>query len=187
MKSIYIISLLISTVLFGQNKHPNDIRKIIYDTILSDIQSINSTYINKQIYVDATVPKFDDVEMSPFGVILKSPEYKVDNEFCKILQNTSCVDKIEIDHFKHEKVFQIHDDKAYIDFYGIYAPLDHWFQLIQHTFETMLMENKPENTKVLIPVKHVYFDNNFQIEEHFLYKINLDKDFKINSFQRIKF
>ena len=40
MKSIYIISLLISTVLFGQNKHPNDIRKIIYDTILSDIQSI---------------------------------------------------------------------------------------------------------------------------------------------------
>lgn len=187
MRLLLTITMLCSTLLLGQNFHPNNVRKAVYDTILSDIKTINPMYFKKRIVVDATVGKFDDVVMTTFGVKLADPEYKSDLEFCKILPETSCVEKLEIDQFKHEKVLQNHDDNAYDDFYGIYAPIDHWFEVIQHTFEALLMNEKPKKTTVIIPMKNVYLKNGENIETNYFYKITLDNQFKIIQFQRIKF
>ncbi|RLZ12215.1 hypothetical protein [Faecalibacter macacae] len=190
MSNKKIFGLVLTTLfsmLNAQEIHPNNVRKAVYDSILNDISNNRKIYTIKEIYVDATVNKFDDIEMTSYGVKLSDPEYVNDEEFCKILNNTKCVDKLKIDQFTLSKIYQEHKDEKYTDFYGIYAPLDHWYTVIHHTFQYLLQNDKPQFSSVTIPVKNVYFKNGDVITNHYFYHFDLDKDFKIISFKRINF
>lgn len=184
---LVLLFLLLLNVLNAQEIHPNFVRKAIYDSIIKDINSNKKSYIIKEIYVDATVNKFDDIEMNTYGVQLSDPEYINDDEFCKVLTNVKCVKKIEIDQFSLNKIYQEHNDKEHMDFYGVYAPLDHWYNVIHNTFQYYLQQEKPQYSSVIIPVKNVFFKDAKVITDYFFYQFNLDKDFKITSFQKIKF
>lgn len=182
-----LVFIILFSVLDAQDVHPNKVRKAVYDVILNDVLNLKKSYINKEIYIDATVNKFDDVLMNSYGVQLSDPEYVNDEEFCKILQQSKCVEKLAIDQFTLSKVYQNHKDENYVDFYGIYAPLDHWYSVIHNTFQYLLQNDKPNASTIIIPVKNVYFKNGEIMTNHFFYQFNLDNEFKIKSYQKINF
>lgn len=182
-----LLFILSFTILQGQEIHPNHVRKAVYDIIINDIKEQRKSYNLKEIYIDATVNKFDEVEMTTYGVKLSDPEYINDQEFCKVLNFGKCVDKILIDQFSLSKVYKEHKDQNYVDFYGIYAPLDHWYNVIHNTFQYLLLKDKPQFSTVTIPVKNVFYEDGIEMTRYYFYNFTINKDFKIDSFKMINF
>lgn len=186
LKPLFVFSFFLSSTIFAQKIHPNDIRLEIYNKITNDIKSNLPHYLNKQILIDSSVPKYNDVNISTDGIILRQPEIELKPEICNFIFNVKCVNQDEIDNYELIKIYQNHVDTENIDFYGIYAPIDHWHQLILNTLKSQMLNDKPYETIIYIPVKHQYFEGEQVMKEMWLYVVELDKEFKINNFKSVK-
>jgi len=177
--------IFLGVVSQAQEKEPDQIRVSIYEAIIKDLQSLNPTYPIKQFEIDPTINVFEKVELTSSGINYYNPSYKADLDFCNSIDDVSCVNKYSIDNFRLTKVLQNHKDNAYTDYFGLYAPLDHWFQFTSALFQNLLQNKKSTTTAINIPVKHVYFKNAEEIINHYMYKIVMDENFKIIKNQRI--
>ena len=186
MQRIFYIVFFIASFSWAQSIHPNDVRLEIYQRIISDLQQNLPHYPLKHFFVDATMPQYHDVEMSIDGIQLRDPEPNPKQEICKLLPQIQCVNTNEINTYQLIKIYQNHIDRENYDFYGIYPAIDQWHQLILHAIKNQMLKEKPMKTNIYLPIKHLYFDQEEVKEEHFIYAIELDKDFKINHFNRIK-
>lgn len=186
MKILNILFLFCSIHLFSQFSNTNDLRKEIYELILVDINKNKPNYPIKQIYIDGTVNKFKNIDLLSFDILFSDPEYVNDKEFCQLFFNVSCVEKFEIDSYKLSKVYNEHKDEDYPDFYGIYAPTDHWFQLVNQIVSNSLEKGAKTKAEIIIPVKNTYFKNGKVSSETLIYKFLIDENFKIIKSQWIK-
>lgn len=184
----YILPFIIGLGVYckAQTVHPNDIRISIYQQIIKDINSNLPQYPIKQIFLDESVPKYNEVNMTTDGIVLNDPQINLSKQICNYLSLVQCVTSHEINNYQLSKIYQNHLDTEHPDFYGIYSPIDQWHQLILNGIRYQMLNNKPEDTKLYIPVKHQYFFKDRVMEEILMYSIILDKDFKISYFTRLK-
>ena len=131
MKNIFLLSLInFALIIQAQNVNPNEIRLKVYDTITHDINKQHPEYLHKKIVIDPTINKFNDLQMDEFGVKLDSVIYDANRSFCTKFSPYQCVQKFEIDRFKLTNVYKDKNETLNHEFYGIYAPLDHWYDVI---------------------------------------------------------
>jgi hypothetical protein len=186
MKILFHIILLFSIQLYSQSKHPDEIRKEVYESILLDINNTKKDYPDKLIYLDNTINKFDYVDLLSVDLVLSDPKYFNNKHFCNQLFNVKCVDKIEIDQYKLVKVFKEHKDLDYPDFYGIYAPTDHWYQLVYQILNNNLKNDSKIEAEVVIPVRNIYFKKGVPVDDLYIYKYSIDENFKIINKGKLK-
>ncbi len=176
---IYLsLFLCCSVFLSAQQVNPYLVRGEIYNSLVEAIASDFKT-ANTKIVIDATINKFDKVDFTDFEIILDQPRYETDVVFCKANPQLNCVSKIEIDRYTIHYVYQTLKDLDYPHYFGIYAPLDTWYQLVYQAF---IHQVKPQDKKpfvVTFPIRHVYSDNGKQKEHILFYQVNLDVNFKI--------
>lgn len=183
----FIITLFFPLFITAQDVHPNTIRTQIYKAIIDDLNTINKHLPLKQIDVDVTINTFENIDFNSVGIDLINPHYANDKSFCNFIAVSKCVNKIEIDKFSLSKILVNHKDEEYVNYFGIYAPLDHWYELVNHSLKIALLKEKPLKTSVIIPVKNVYFNKGEVVNRTFFYEIILDQDFKITSKKKINF
>lgn len=186
MNILRILVFLSSSFLFAQNREINDVKNNIYQLILNDVNKTNLAYPNKLVYLDNTMNKFNTIDLFSFDINLNEPEYKKDEAVCKIFNNVVCTDKILIDNFKLTKIYNEHYDTDYPDFYGIYAPLDHWYQYVYQTVNNNLSKDKI-GVEEIIPVKHVFYRNGIVIIETLFYKFLINENGEIIQSNLIKY
>jgi len=172
---------------FGQTSDTIDIKYEIYKRIITDIHEKNIDYKNKKLYLDDKIGKFNHVDFFNLNIVLTNPDYVRDKKICEFLNNVECVDQYQIDNYRLFKVFNNHVDVEYPDFYGIYAPLDSWFQLIYQVTFNNFEKNKKISSEVIIPVKNVFFKGEEIINKTYFYKFKIDEQFKISDYELINF
>ena len=187
MKILKLVLLFFPFFGFAQVIHPNEIRKNIYDFIIEDINKTKKDYPIKVIYLDSEINKFNNIELTTFGIDFIKPIYERDETYCNLFSGVECVEKLAIDNYTVQKVLVNHKDQDYQDFYGIYAPLDSWYNVVSGVIKSAFQNEKVTSADVTIPVKNVYLKNGNQIIETSFYQFKLDKNFKIINNQKIKF
>lgn len=185
MRMIFFITLLFGCFVNGQTIDPINSRIQVYEHLINEIYKLNSNHKGKKIYIDASIYNFEQVEMTSMGLYFYNASFKNEKEFCSNLSHGSCVDKVEIDQFDLDKLLKEHHDEKYVDFYGIYAPLDHWYNFISHIFHTTLQNEFAGTISLTFPVKHVYFKEGKKTMETLFFNYKLDKDLKIVHYQKI--
>lgn len=180
-----IFFIVASLCVDAQKVNPNEIRVKIYDTILKDIYKQNLAYPNKQIVIDPTINKFQDYKMDEFGLKLDSVKYEKDFKFCGKSSPFKCVEKIEIDRFTLTNVYKNHEDALYPDFYGIYAPIDQWYNLIYYSAVNHFEQPKSFQFSLLIPVRNVRMKDKIMKEQFYFYQFAIDEKFKIIKFEKL--
>jgi len=187
MKFLYLITFIL---VFGfanaQEIHPNEIRKNIYSLIIKDLKSKNEKLSIKKIVIDQTINKYKDISIDTFGIKLEGEEAHIDTTICSNFENIECVNPIEINRFTLNKIYQKHFDGDYVDFYGIYAPIDKWYNLIYALAKNTLENDKSNGISVHIPVRNVYFEKGIQINQLFIYQFDLNINFEIISYKSVK-
>ena len=186
MIMLRILFLLFSSFIFAQSVSTNEVKKNIYQLIINDINKTNSTYPIKLIYLDATMNKFNSIDLFSFDINLTEPDYKKDETICKMFSNVTCTEKFQIDNFKLTKVYNEHKDTDYPDFYGIYAPLDHWYQYVYQMVYNNLSKDKI-GAEEIIPVKHMFYRNGIVINETLFYKFLINENGEIIQSNLIKY
>lgn len=186
MKLFFLISSLIFILhIDAQVVNPNIIRAKIYDTIMQDINKQNLNFPNKKIVIDPTINKFEDYRMDEFGIKLDSVKYEQDLSFCNKLSAYKCVTKFEIDNYSITNVYKNEKDAIFPDFYGIYAPLDSWYNLIHYAAVGHFEKNKTFKFSILLPVRNVQIKNKKMEEQVYFYKLLFDERFQILKFEKL--
>ena len=185
-----ILNLITFVLFFGlvnaQDKHPNEVRKAIYSLIIKDLKSKNEKLPIKKIVIDQTINKYNHIALETFGVKLEGEEASKDATICANFDHVECVDPIEINRFTLNKIYQKHVDSDYVDFYGIYAPIDKWYTMIYALAKNTLENEKSNGFSVQIPVRNVYFEKGIQINQLIIYQFDLNKNFEIISYKSVK-
>ncbi|MGV0979721.1 hypothetical protein [Empedobacter falsenii] len=182
---LLVFSLHIVLFVDAQNVNPNQIRAKIYDTISQDIQKQSLEFPNKKIVVDPTINKFEDYKMDEFGLKLDSVKYVQDTSICSKLTTYKCVSKFEIDNYSISNVYKDEADALYPDFYGIYAPIDSWYNLIYYAAVNHFEKDRKFQFNILIPVRNVQMKNKTMKEKMFFYNVLFDEKFKILKFEKL--
>lgn len=180
-----VLSFNIMLSIDAQIVNPNQIRTKIYDTILQDIQKQNLAFPNKKIVIDPIINKFEDYKMDEFGLKLDSVKYDQDLSFCAKLSPYKCVTKFDIDQYTITNVYKNESDALYPDFYGIYAPIDSWYNLIYYAAINHFEKERKFQFSVLIPVRNVQMKNKMMQEKMFFYSFLFDERFKILKFEKL--
>ena len=186
MKNIFLIllfNLLLS--IHAQNVNPDLVRVKIYDTIVNDINKHRLASINKQIVIDPTINKFEDYKLNEFGVKLDSVKYDPNLKFCTKTSVYKCVTKFEIDQYKVVNVYKDQGNAIHPDFYGIYAPLDSWYNLIYYSMVKHFEKDKTFQFDVVIPVRNVWISEKEMKEQIYFYQFKFDERFKILKFEKL--
>lgn len=185
MRVIFFIFVLLGNFVNGQAIDPSKSRINVYEHLIKEIYKINHTQTNQKIYIDPSIYQFGHVEMTSFGLYFHEPIINIDQNFCQNLSNATCVEKSAIDQFDLDKLLINHQDEKYVDFYGIYAPLDHWFAFIKHLFHVTLENEHRGNVELTFPVKHLYYKGGKKVNELILFKYKLDNDLNVLHYQKI--
>ncbi|MGV0752206.1 hypothetical protein [Empedobacter brevis] len=180
-----VLSFNFMLSLDAQNVNPNLVRTKIYDTIFQDINKQSLAFPNKRIVIDPSINKFDDFKMNEFGIKLDSVKYVQDLSFCSKISGYKCVSKFEIDTYTITNVYKNEEEALYPDFYGIYAPIDSWYNLIYYAAVNHFEKDKTFQFNVLIPVRNVQMKNRMMKEQMFFYNFLLDERFKILKFEKL--
>ncbi len=181
----YVLFMSFSLSVSAQVVSPDEIRVKIYDTILSDINKQHFPGVNHQIVIDPTINKFKDYKMDEFGVKLDSVVYDQNLKFCAKTSAYKCVTKFEIDQYKIVNVFKDKKEAIAQNFYGIYAPLDHWYNLIYYAAVNHFEKDRTFQFSVVIPVRNVSLQGDQMKELIYFYQINFDERFKILKFEKL--
>lgn len=182
---LLVLSINLMLSIDAQIVNPNQIRTKVYDTILQDIQKQSLAFSNKKIVIDPTINKFEDYKMNEFGLKLDSVKYEQNLSFCNKLTAYKCVTKFEIDQYTITNVYKNESDALHPDFYGIYAPLDSWYNLIYYAAVSHFEKDKKFQFNVLIPVRNVQMKNKTMSERIFFYNFLFDEQFKILKFEKL--
>lgn len=164
--------------LTAQTVNPNLVRSQVYDQLYALIEK-DFSHAKKHIVLDPTINKFDKADFTDFRIELQGARYDYDEVFCGINPQLNCVKKLEIDKYSIDFVYQVHKDSNYGDFFGIYAPIDSWYQLIYQSFLKQATKESTSVFQMLFPVRHVFVQNQKQIEEILFYQVVLNEEFKI--------
>ncbi len=186
MRKILLIIVVFAVQLQAQIIHPDELRRAIYESIQTDIQQKNPQNLNKQIYLDNTIGKVEYVDLLNVDLVLSEPKYQNDKNFCQQMFNVNCVDKYQIDHYKLAKIYNEHKDTDYPDFYGIYAPIDHWYQLVYQILNNNLKKEDKVKAEIVIPVKNTYFKDGVICTNLYFYKYIINENFEIIKKENIK-
>jgi hypothetical protein len=186
IKLFFTISICLSAlVIKAQLVNPNEIRVKIYDTIYKDIQKQSSPSIQKEIVIDPNINKFSDYKMDEFGLKLDSVRYDPNINFCTKTSPYKCVAKFDIDRYTVVNVYKDKKESVSTDFYGIYAPLDHWYNLIYYAAVKHFEKDRKFNFTTILPVRNVRMKEGEIIERYYFYKFNFDESFRILKFEKI--
>lgn len=187
MKLLNLITFIfIFGIVNAQEKSPNQIRKEIYSLIIKDLKAKNDNLPLKKIVIDHTISKYKNITFDTFGIKLEEEETSQDSSICKNFDNIACVDPIEINRFTLNKIYQNHNDSDYVDFYGIYSPVDKWYNLIFALAKNSFENEKSKGFNIHIPVRNVYYKNGKQMNQLYVYQFDLDQNFEIISYKNVK-
>ena len=181
----YVLFMSFSLSVSAQVVSPDEIRVKIYDTILSDINKQHFPGVNHQIVIDPTINKFEDYKLNEFGVKLDSVKYDPNLKFCTKTSVYKCVTKFEIDQYKVVNVYKDQGNAIHPDFYGIYAPLDSWYNLIYYSMVKHFEKDKTFQFDVVIPVRNVWISEKEMKEQIYFYQFKFDERFKILKFEKL--
>lgn len=172
------IFLFCSVFLSAQQVNPYLVRSQIYNNLVDAIAKEFKT-AQAVIGIDPTINKFDKVDFTDFEIILDQPRYEADSVFCNANPQLNCVSKIEIDRYRIHYIYQVDKDEDYPHYFGIYAPLDTWYQLVYQAFIDQVKPQAKKPFTVTFPVRHVYSENGEQKEHILFYQVRLDEQFQI--------
>ena len=164
-------------------RHPNEIRKEIYSFILKDIKSKNKQLPIKHILLDHTINKYNNISANTFGIVLEDEELSIDSSICSNFDNVKCVDPLAINAYSLNKIYQVHKDEDYADFYGIYAPVDKWYKMIYSIAKNTLELEKSNNFEINIPVRNVYFKNGNIVEHLIMYQFSYNGNLSLVTYK----
>ncbi|MFV0183480.1 hypothetical protein OBK25_01960 [Empedobacter falsenii] len=182
---LFILTFNLFLSVDAQIINPDQIRTTIYDTILQDIQKQSLAFPNKIIVIDPTINKFQDLKMDEFGLQLDGAKYDQNLSFCTKLSPYKCVTKFEIDHYTITNVYKNESYALYPDFYGIYAPIDSWYNLVYYAAVAHFEKDRKFQFNVLIPVRNVQMKNKIMHDKMFFYNFLFDESFKILKFEKL--
>ncbi|WP_413533294.1 hypothetical protein [Empedobacter brevis] len=184
---LFLLVFFLHAALFveAQQVDINQIRLKIYDTILQDVQNQNIELPFKKIVLDPTINKFEDYKMDEFGLKLDSVKYEQDLSFCNKLSAYKCSTKFEIDQYSITNIYKNEADELYPDFYGIYSPIDTWYNLIYYAAVNHFQKNKKFQFNILIPVRNVQMKNRVMNEKMIFYNFLFDEQFKVLKFEKL--
>jgi len=181
MKCIFYLFFALSPLFVdSQEINPNLIRGDLYKIIYNDISCEN----NVQLVVDPTINKFDSYELNEFGLKLDSAKYVNDNSICTKVSPYKCVSKFEIDSYKISDIYKEEKESAFPVFYGVYSPLDSWYNLIYYAAVKHFEKNKEFQFQVILPIRKVWIENKKMKEDMIFYQFWLDEKFEVLKFDK---
>ena len=119
------------------------------------------------------------------NIKLDSVKYDQNLKFCTKTSVYKCVTRFEIDQYKVVNVYKDQGNAIHPDFYGIYAPLDSWYNLIYYAAVNHFEKDRKFQFNVLIPIRNVQMKNKTMKEKIFFYNVLFDEQFKILKFEKL--
>ncbi|WP_313373913.1 hypothetical protein [Chishuiella sp.] len=181
---LYSFLLFSSFLIKAQEIDPNQVRLNIYKIIIDDIKQNNIGTINKDIAIDPMINKFENFEINEFGIILDMVKYDEDLDFCKQANFYRCTTKLEIDKYKLVNVYKDDENEIFPDFYGIYSPIDSWYNLIYYAAVKHFEKESHFKFNVTIPVKNVSMIKGDSKVNISFYTFTLDDNFSVIKFDK---
>ncbi|WP_313581344.1 hypothetical protein [Chishuiella sp.] len=186
MKFYFYISILfLSFLLKAQEIDPDQIRLNIYKVIVDDIKTNNNSKINKEILIDPMINKFENFEINEFGIKLDMVKYDDNLDFCEKTNFYKCAPKLDIDKYKLVDVYKNGQNEIFPDFYGIYSPIDSWYNLIYYSAVKHFEKDSHFKFYIVLPVKNIFMEKGTSKTKMSFYTFTLDDNFIILKFDKV--
>lgn len=176
----YLFFLSISFISEAQEVNPNLVREKLYTLLYNDLSKDK----NVELVIDPTINKFGSYELNEFGLRLDSVKYVNDLTICTKVSPYKCVSKLEIDRYKILDVYKDGEKEIFPVFYGVYQPIDSWYNLIYYAAVKHFEKNKAFKFQVIMPVRKVWIEDKKMQERMIFYKFWFDETFEVLKYDK---